>query len=420
MTSKPRVCFAFPGDLSTSHSTFGVHFLSLVPYLEDDLEITLAFRRVLEPLTSRHQHLEILHSHPHHEESIFFTPNDIFAARSYLKQLQIFVEAHYQDFDFVIEKPWRLDGSLSNLFASFGVPSTVLLEAEFHLSPINQKTFPRTYLQRIFWPIYEKQLIAGKKKWLRSIPVVCTETRQMRAWLLDHDYISPTTPWAELPTGYDPQIFFPQDRQLCRQALGLPQDQFICVYVGSLNCYIHDPIPLLQAVASCPDQQLVMYFIGDGKKRSQLEEFAQCYRLPAIFTGRLPQTEIARLIGSADLCLAPYNIHFYPDQCFTSGSLKVVEYLACGRPVLTIPCERMMDLTAAGRYGFLVENNVSAYTNFFQQPHLQKIVREKEHQLLLDLEHGELRDQGILMTFADIADRYLQIIRQTLSSSALP
>jgi glycosyltransferase involved in cell wall biosynthesis len=415
MPSKPRVCFVFPGNLSTPYSTFGVHFLSLIPYLEKDLDISLAFRRVLEPLTPRHQHLEILHYYPQHDKNIFFTPNDIFTARYYLKQLQIFAEEHHQDFDFVVEKPWRLDGSLAYLFTSYGVPSLVLLEAEFHLSPMNHHAFPRTYLQRILWPIYEKQLIAWKKQWLRSIQAVCTETRQMHTWLIEHDYIEPRTPWTELPTGYNPQIFFPQDRWQCRQALGLSQDQLVLVYVGSLNCYIHDPVPLLQALGSYPDKEMVVYLIGDGKKRLQLEEIVFQYQIPAIFPGRLSQREVAQFIGASDLCLAPYNIDFYPDQCFTSASLKVVEYLACGRPVLTIPCERMRDLTASGRYGCLVENRVSAYSNFFQQSNLQTVVRGKEDRLRADLENGVLQEQGIVVTFADVATRYLQIIQQALS-----
>ncbi|NEQ78681.1 MAG: glycosyltransferase family 4 protein [Okeania sp. SIO2C9] len=233
----------------------------------------------------------------------------------------------------------------------------------------------------------------------------------MKSFLIEKKYASYNKPIYSIPNGIDPQIFFPRDRYACRQQLGISQDSLVLTYVGSLNRFIQEPGPIIEALGREKPKDVVLYMIGDGNKRKELENIASKFGAAVIFKGRLPQQEAALYVGAANLCLAPYNKALFPEGKFTSASLKVCEYLACGRPVLTIPCERMDYLLNHGEYGFLVENEVESYRKFFQATPSIREILEIEKSLINNLNNSTLRAQGIVLTWKDIAEMYKKVIR---------
>jgi glycosyltransferase involved in cell wall biosynthesis len=62
-------------------------------------------------------------------------------------------------------------------------------------------------------------------------------------------------------------------------------------------------------------------------------------------TGRVPVDEVPSAIGSMDVCLLPYKINPWTNNI---DSLKLYEYLACGKPVVAT------DVPAAREFGELV------------------------------------------------------------------
>ena len=407
---KLSLCIAFPGNNCRRNTTFAVHVYNLVRHLQDDFRLTLAFRTIHEPLDINCDQIAILEPSEVEEQGAFFTPNDFRAVKRYLRSLERFADNWSDAFDYVIEKTWRLDGALTFFFANRGVPGAPVLEAEFHLSATNTKHFPRSFFQAALWPLFRRYLVASKKTWLKSADTIVTETRQMHSWLIEHDYIDRDSHTVLLPAAYDREVFYPRDRAQCRRELRLEHEAIIATYVGSLNCLIHDPLPLLEALADLSDPNLILCMIGDGRKRMELEEFSTRHGIQAVFTGRIGQQEACRYIGASNVCLAPYNIDFYPERKFTSGSLKTVEYLASARPVVSIPCGRMKDLLKDGRYGFLVDNNVQAYREFFHGLTRQSLLA-KEKVLLQDVREGKLSDTGYALDFEAVSRRLVDMVR---------
>jgi glycosyltransferase involved in cell wall biosynthesis len=215
--------------------------------------------------------------------------------------------------------------------------------------------------------------------------------------------------------GVDPDIFYPQNRDRCREQLGIPSDQIVLTYAGSLNRFIQEPGAMIEALGKERPSGVVFHILGDGSKRGELEEITRRFDAPVVFHGRVPQETAALYIGAANLCVAPYNKHLYPDQKFTSASLKVCEYLASGRLVLTISCERMSYLLDRGRYGFYVDNEVNAYRSFFRNFPTVEELSQMETVLLEDLKHDRLRAKGIVLTWRDIANQFKHVINATLS-----
>lgn len=408
--AKPRLCIAFPGNNCRKNTTFAVEVSNLVRHLEKTFAVTLVFRTIREPLNLDCRQLAVLDCVADGVEEVdFFTPNDFAAVDRCMENLDRFAKSRSTEFDYVIEKTWRLDGALTHCFAKYGTPGAPILEGEFHLSKINGKSFPRSRWQQMLWPIFRSRLIANKKKWLRVADTIITETRQMRSWLVQNDYIKADAQWLPLPAAYDRDIFYPRDREACRAELGLDQSAFILAYLGSLNCLIHDPYPFLEAAANQGGRNLLICMIGDGSRRQELEAFCDRLGIAVVFTGRVGQTEASKFIGAANLCMAPYNVEFYPGRQFTSGSLKVVEYLACGRPVVSIPCGRMSDLLEGGKYGFLVENTVQAYRDLFRAL-VPASLFDKEQELLRDVRNGRLAESGYALDFSVIVERLTEMV----------
>ncbi|NER29626.1 MAG: glycosyltransferase family 4 protein [Symploca sp. SIO1C4] len=408
---------ALPGTDYVPHAPLlFANTLPLLPYLAEDFEVTLVLRKALGKPQLECDYLTILDSNQLSEaekkqSTANFSPTGFFSAWKYLKILDKFPKAHAKDFDLVIERQWSLVGSLSNTFRRYGVPAIFVVEAEFYTTrqaKIDWRSHP---VKQASTSLFTNLLPQVRRQWIRNSSGIVVETEQMKSFLIEKKYASYNKPIYSIPNGIEPQIFFPRDRHACRQQLGISQDSLVLTYVGSLNRFIQEPGPIIEALGREQPKDVVLYVIGDGNKRKELENIASKFGASVVFKGRLPQPEAALYVGAANLCLAPYNKALFPEGKFTSASLKVCEYLACGRPVLTIPCERMEHLLSKGEYGFLVENEVESYREFFQKIPSSEEILEIENLLIENLNNSTLRAQGIVLTWKDIAEMYKKVIR---------
>jgi glycosyltransferase involved in cell wall biosynthesis len=93
-------------------------------------------------------------------------------------------------------------------------------------------------------------------------------------------------------------------------------------------------LPLLREIAlTRPDWTLV--FAGSEWAAGCAEELRALKALPNVyFMGLLPVEEVPRFIAGCDVCLIPYRVN---DETRAISSLKLYEYLAAGRPVVSAP-----------------------------------------------------------------------------------
>lgn len=423
---KPRICIALPGINYLPHSPYVLSTLPMVPYLEQNFEVTLVYRKIVDGQEPDHPYLTILDPNQlsakeRQNQHGYFAPQHYLSWWKYQRALDQFAEDHAQAFDLVIEKEWPFLGSFASAFRRQGVPVAIIAEAEYQFQKKNQplrlqdwvKAAPRKMLGLGL----ERLRPHWRKQWIQSAESIVVETEQMKAFLLERGYQRPATAIHPIPYGIDLNIFYPRDRGLCRQQLGLDQRAVVLTYVGSLNRFIQEPAPLIEALGQEKPPGVVLHIVGDGAKRHELEAIAKAHQAAVVFHGRLPQEQAALYVGASDLCLAPYDKSLYPDQRFTCASLKVPEYLACGRSVLTIPCERMQYLLADGRYGWLVENQVYAYREFFRNFPTAEQRLDRESAILTDLENSTLKEREIVLTWQDIANMYKRVILKALSGS---
>ncbi|MGH6912191.1 MAG: glycosyltransferase, partial [Geminicoccales bacterium] len=150
-----------------------------------------------------------------------------------------------------------------------------------------------------------------------------------------------------------------------------------------------------------------LHIVGDGHFKSAYERKARGVA-NVVFYGRMPHDRVPLFIAAADLCLAPYD----PARCAAGrlgySTMKIPEYLSCGRPVASVPSGRIPDLIEDGVSGFLLENDLSGWLRFLDPPPSRARLREMA--------------QGAasvpLTTWEDTARAYLALCERALATSA--
>lgn len=145
--------------------------------------------------------------------------------------------------------------------------------------------------------------------------------------------------------GVDPDRFFPQCQERVREQLGLIAQRPYIVFVGGFFPW-HGLDTLVEAIGmvakAFPTVQCLL--VGDGQTKKALEEQVQRLQLSAHvrFIGRVDFDAVPKWIAASDVCVVLYR----QTRSYPGDSMKLWEYLACGRPVVA---------TAGPGYGETVE-----------------------------------------------------------------
>jgi glycosyltransferase involved in cell wall biosynthesis len=138
--------------------------------------------------------------------------------------------------------------------------------------------------------------------------------------------------------GANPEFSRPMDKVDCRNQLGLPPDGSYLVFVGSLKKWhgIDQLVPLMPALVK-DNPGLLLLIVGDGEKKDDLKQWINEKQMSQhiILAGRVPFEQVPVYINAGDICLAPY----FEERLNETGisPLKIFEYMACGRPIITNP-----------------------------------------------------------------------------------
>lgn len=416
---KPRICIALPGTDYVSHAPLlFANTLPMVPHLQKWFDVTLLFRQVVGNPELEYSYISILESAPlpsaQSQPTANFSPTGFFSAWRYLRQFKRLPKTYFQSFDLVIERQWSLVGSLTQVARRQGAAALMVLEAEFYDTRqpyFGWAKYPRKQLSTT---LFKQLLPQFRQRWIKAASGLIVETEQMATFVRQQQMAPEDKTIYAIANGINPDIFFPRDRNDCRRTLGLNTDTVIITYLGSLNGFIQSPGAMIEALGRSQPVNVELHIIGDGLKRQEFETIAQRYQAKAIFHGRQSQRDAALYIGAANLCVAPYDKSLFPKGEFTSASLKVCEYLACGRPVMTIPAARMDHLLQKGAYGFYIDNSLESFQTFFQAMPSPATVLSKENILCQHLQDGTLKQKDIVVTWQDIAEQYKKVILTTL------
>ena len=126
-------------------------------------------------------------------------------------------------------------------------------------------------------------------------------------------------------------------------------------FIGSFHFWhgIENLIALIKA-ALAQDVRVKFLLVGDGgPMKPHLQQFVQENHLQnqVILTGHVQHDQVGRYIAAMDIVLAPYP----PLEFFYYSPVKIYEYMACGKPVLTSRLGQIAEVVQDGVNGFVSE-----------------------------------------------------------------
>jgi glycosyltransferase involved in cell wall biosynthesis len=198
--------------------------------------------------------------------------------------------------------------------------------------------------------------------------------------------------------GVDRTLFAPADQATARSQVGISANATVLLYCGVLD-RTHDLRPVVAAMRRAKLRDTELHIVGDGTLRDELEQLAADSGSAAKFHGRVPYETVPLYIAAADLCLAPYEPEAFPGGQVAYSSLKIPEYMSVGRPVVSVPSGRVLELVEDGVTGFLFANEEDEWTRFLGElPDRDRLARM-----------GATGVESGLDSWDDVARAYLEI-----------
>ena len=363
MSDRPSICYAAPGHALHGTSGSARNMLSLAKALSRCAEVTLAFRSIREPF--RCDGFKVVAIEPDttsdcgRKDDVAAAGLNVIAHASYLRKLNRFCRQHANSFDLVFEKGWRLSGFLAAAFVKQSVPAVLVENDVRHWSDSlgNVRSMAKYCAHQT------AQQLAGF--YSRRSPLIIAETDELKSMIVASRSVSPER-IEVVGLGVDHELFRPLDQARNREELGIQSGTFVMLYVGGMDTY-HDVSPAIDALAKLSVPGLEFHLVGDGEYRSDYESRAKFARAPVRFHGQVPHHRVPKFIAAADLCLAPYRVSAFPNQTVAFSTLKIPEYMACGRPVVSVPSGHIKKLIEDQISGFLFPNDVQSWLAFFEQ-----------------------------------------------------
>ncbi|HSH03723.1 MAG TPA: glycosyltransferase family 4 protein [Anaerolineae bacterium] len=235
----------------------------------------------------------------------------------------------------------QLDNDVPLLYEVNGLPS---IEMKYHYPQIRGTAVETKMREREYLTL---QAAAG---------IICPSAvtaHYLSSWGIDPNRIT------VIPNGVDIQKFAPPAKPATSH-----KEYPTAVYIGTLAEW-QGLENLLRAWALVvADQPAKLRLIGRGRKQQRKALLKLARKLDIAdwisLEPALPYEQIPALLTTADLCLAPLS---YNDRNVTQGCcpLKILEYMACARPIVASNLPVVRELLIEGQEALLVEpDNPSA------------------------------------------------------------
>jgi glycosyltransferase involved in cell wall biosynthesis len=188
-----------------------------------------------------------------------------------------------------------------------------------------------------------------------------------------------------VPNGANTNVFKPLRMDLAREKVGLSNSKKVICFVGNLAPwqgleYLVGSAP--QVIKRIPDTVFLM--VGEGQLKESLMRKVKELNLNNnfIFTGRVDYHDVPHYINASNVTVAP----FAESQRYVYSGIKLFEYMACGKPVVTTSIYEYRGEMEIENAGLIVKSNdSSALANALTYLLMNKAVSEEMGQNGLNL-----------------------------------
>jgi glycosyltransferase involved in cell wall biosynthesis len=151
-----------------------------------------------------------------------------------------------------------------------------------------------------------------------------------------------------MPNGVDPDRFKPREKdEALRSELGIPPGSFVVGFTGILRHW-HGLDLLLEAFNLLVKRgaDVALLVVGDGPYRPTMEQIARERGLDKLLfiTGRVSHERVPNYVSIFDAAVSPR-------ATFYASPMKVIEYMALGKPVVVPGGKNFLDMIDDGVHG---------------------------------------------------------------------
>jgi glycosyltransferase involved in cell wall biosynthesis len=160
-----------------------------------------------------------------------------------------------------------------------------------------------------------------------------------------------------MPNGVDPERFRPKEKDdELQRSVGIPASAFVIGFTGILRPW-HGLDLLLEAFDHLVRKGLdvALLIVGDGPYRPTIERIASERGLSnkVFITGRVPHARVPDYVALFDAAVSPR-------ATFYASPMKVIEYMALGKPVVVPGTQNFLDIVDDGANGVTFKDGDAA------------------------------------------------------------
>jgi glycosyltransferase involved in cell wall biosynthesis len=174
---------------------------------------------------------------------------------------------------------------------------------------------------------------------------------------LAKDYRLPLEKIIVVPNGANVDLFRKKDMMQCKQKLGLENHKKYVCFSGNLAPW-QGVDNLIRAAPKVIEKvpEAMFIIVGDGIMCNDLKRIAESLNIidKFIFTGWVSYYDVPTYINSSEICVVPSSTTNERNKKTGGSSLKIYEYLACEKPVITGDLEGNKDLILEANAGYVV------------------------------------------------------------------
>ena len=165
-------------------------------------------------------------------------------------------------------------------------------------------------------------------------------------------------------------------------------NKFVVMYSGNLGPN-YDFETLLRAAQTLREKDVLFIIRGKGEMKDSIVSFVENASLKNVYLDErvLSKQELSEYLSSADALVLPMKKCPYPDASFP---IKLLDYLSCGKPILSCANGYINELLTRYRAGLVVEPGdweglVKAIVALKEQPEMRREMSKNAKMLVTDL-----------------------------------
>lgn len=241
---------------------------------------------------------------------------------------------------------------------------------------------------------YEKTVIQNSTRVLPTTPELSRYALEMGA---KKEYVQ------TFPLGINTNDFrkLPKDPKFA-ESMGISVNDKVIVFMGTIYSFAG-----LKKIISKFDflknkiSNIKFLIVGGGPSFNELQSLVKKKKLEldVILTGFKPQQELPRYIALGDLCLNSFEINYVTNRILPT---KILEYFACGKPVLSTPLKGTKEVLPNEDYGIVYstsDNFVKTISELLLNDQKLHDLGKKAYEYVTENHDWEVLSENLLKQF---------------------